>query len=792
MTVEEALAPIRSLTANAWVKSRPVPDNLIASLCDALWDAGEYSQIKLIRKHLPHLHERAITGGFNAWRRNKGLHHHYPRWANPNIGGMNVLVGLISADITAAPLTFFDKNNDGRWPPIRPRVVAYLALIQNPSLRDVLTLYTLIKSTLVEHPLYHQVAGWAVPLRKLMDEHQLSSIYDIDPDDLLLRVCEGKAGLSLTVRQRPFIVLGWNALTNAFQEYAERLNDAERETMSHFFLRPLRKRFRMHRSRPSIVIRDGQEERVKAKTDVVHRQFHKLRFMAKIRCNQAHRLYDAVHAAIRAVVDGSLPLPHLFNYDETVATETGKPIRQRVLMTLWDNNSVWDEAAAKGYGETGKVARKRKRQAGRFAPDRRRFVVQYRDTETAGISVTAPFWFLDLYEHHVLSARKTKETQTGRAAFFKKHGYTSEMQWEQTPGLLKPLRRHISREATYLEREHGFRFLHFEGIYATCVFAHLLIRMQTITGARLGEVQQIAQNPECIKQLVNVGPKATARWVLRMVPKGRKERADYFIDTDTKNVLMEVIRFQRQIHGVKKLPVVNHQSSKYAADHYVLQWNRLALDQGTLNTALRFLLHGAVLDSNGACLHITSHLLRHGFATEMASLKVPVDVIAQILHQRHLEVTRYYSRPTKQQVIDAAEMLFVERIDIAAEAIRSPDEIGKMLRDAEGQIGALTEIIGGTCVVSNMCPAKFACIGCAGNAPDPERRYQIEAKRAWASQQIVWTKREGLMAEGRQMNQVVQDCDLILEEMTLMEHARRDGAQQIVIRPEKRRGIAKA
>jgi hypothetical protein len=239
---------------------------------------------------------------------------------------------------------------------------------------------------------------------------------------------------------------------------------------------------------------------------------------------------------------------------------------------------------------------------------------------------------------------------------------------------------------------------------------------------------------------------------------------------------------------MKKLPVVRHQSTRYGADRYLLQWNGLGLDQGALNTALRFLLHGAILDTNGNCVHMTTHLLRHGFATEMASMKVPVEVIAKILHQRHLEVTQYYSQPTKQQVMDAAELLFVERIDVAAEAVRSPDEIGRMLREAEGQIGALTEVIGGTCVVSNLCPAKFACIGCAGNAPDPERRYQIETKRSWALEQITWAHREQLSAEERQMRRVVQDCELLLEEMSLIERAREDQAQQISIHQEEPHG----
>jgi integrase len=762
-------------------KLRPIPDDRFEALCDAMWNAGQHPRIQTLRKYLPNLGEPVIAKGFHAWRRSRGLHAHYPRWANPNVGGPAVLARLVPPQIAVAPMTFFDKHNDGRWHAPHPRVVTYLASIQNTSLRHVLALYALIKADLGDS-LYHRVVQPAVLLTKLMREERLASVYEIDPDDLILRVCEGTAVSSLNAYQRSFSVLAWNNVTNAFHAYAERLNDADRASMSKFFLKPLRKRYRMRWSRPAVVVRDLSREKVKAKTDVVHPQFHTLRFMAKIRCNQAQRLYEAVSAAIAAVTGEHVPLPYAFSYEETVAAATGKPIRQRVLMTLWDSTALWKHAIEKGHPGSVRVDRLRRQQAGRFAPDRRQFFVQYRGTEAMGNRrVTAPFWFLELYDHQVFSGGKTPGTKDQQVAFFKEHGYSSQKHWAHTPGLLRPLRRHVNGDAAYLEREHGYRFLHYEGIYAACLFAHMVVRMQTITGARLGEVQQVAQNPDCIQHLVNVGPKGASRWVLRMIPKGRKERADYFIDSDTKDVLMEVLRFQRQILGLKKLPVVPHQLSRYGSDRYLLQWNGIALNQHTLNTVLRFLLHAAVLDSNGACVHLTSHVLRHGFATEMASQNVPVEVIAKILHQRHLEVTQYYSKPTKQQVIEAAELMFVERIDIAAEALRSPDEIGKMLRDAEGQVGALTEVVGGTCVVSNMCPVKFACIGCAGNAPDPERRYQIEAKRTWAVQQISWARREKLVAEERQMNRVIQDCDLILEEMTLMERARADGGQKVVV-----------
>lgn len=81
----------------------------------------------------------------------------------------------------------------------------------------------------------------------------------------------------------------------------------------------------------------------------------------------------------------------------------------------------------------------------------------------------------------------------------------------------------------YIYGLEGREFLPYEGLYAAALFSTLMIRMGTITGARGGEIQQIAQSPECFKQLDNVGPKAVTRWILRLVPKGRREREPYYM-----------------------------------------------------------------------------------------------------------------------------------------------------------------------------------------------------------------------------------------------------------------------
>jgi hypothetical protein len=273
------------------------------------------------------------------------------------------------------------------------------------------------------------------------------------------------------------------------------------------------------------------------------------------------------------------------------------------------------------------------------------------------------------------------------------------------------------------------------------------------------------------------------RWVLRLFPKGtRTQRADYYIDDDTKDVLLLLLRFQTEQCGDLKIPVVATERSKLAPDRFVLQWKGQGVTQTSLNSMVRLLLHG--LDfraADGEPVQISSHVLRHAYATELANQRVPIEVIARILHQRDTSVTKYYSQPTATQVIAAAGTLFIDRIDLAAEIRRSPDEIAKLISDAEGQVGALTEVIGGTCTVGNMCPAKFACIGCSGNAPDPAKRQQILHKRTWAETQAAYARAQGLLAEERQLRGVMESCRLTLDEMDLIEAARADSKRLVTI-----------
>jgi hypothetical protein len=525
-----------------------------------------------------------------------------------------------------------------------------------------------------------------------------------------------------------------------------------------------------------------QQDRVKAKVDAVHAHLQKIRFLSTTRLNQVKRLYEAAATAVAEATRRKQSLPYEFSYEETVFTERGRALRQRVHLRLWDFMAAFDRSVSLGLKPTWETLHRRKRHEGSFSKTRNYFQVEYLRTESLdGKVAPTPFWFLEMLEAGVFDWRQDATTIQARDKFLQRWGYHSRG-WHVGRGMLRARVSH--NDPWFCLRCHGSGlFIPFDGIYTSTLMAHLVVRLQLVTGARLGEIQQVAQNRDCIKELVNVGPKGTTRWLLRVVPKGRNVRENFYLDGETKNFLMAVVRFLRAKHKSKLLPICAVQNGSRPPDRYIFQWNGQGIRQAYLNTLIRFLLHGIVLDTaNGKPVHITSHLLRHAFATELAELKVSPDVIAEILHQRDVRVTKYYSRPTTTQIMNATELVFVDRIDIAAESLRDPEGLGRLLKDAEGKVGALSEVLGGTCVVGNMCPAKFACIGCVGNVPDPAKRYQVERKRAWAGEQKGWAARNGMLAEERQMKQLVQDCDMALVEMDLIRKARSDGSQLVKIR----------
>ncbi len=784
MTSADIAFRIQADLAPTWPRNRPLPSEVVAEICEALWQEGINPNRRIVQQRMPLWNDHAFGPGIVAWRKKKGLSEQGTRVGYALATNLSELAKIISPAIARAPLTSYDPVGDGRWPVPPVRVLSYLGRIENQSVRDAMALFALLRADRQAKSIYGQITNFVRVIRSVMVEQSIEDITKVDANDLLFRIHVGELGKGLSEHQRRTFLGQWSAIRNAFDEYAEGLTPEQLEVMKQYFIGPVmdRRRFMRHKTYGAYL--REQQERVKIKTDAVQSKFYQIRHVAGMRCNQMRRLYEATRQAITAVEHGDLHCPYEFSYEETAQTMGRRAVRQRVELTLWDSNSLREHAIALGYHEAPATTLQRRWQEGSFSLKNRVYFVEYNATTSLTKGCPAePFWFLDLFRHRVfrhLDVRSDSDLAERREAFHAQWGYESKSAWAD--GGLLAFGPTDFRPIDFLQHREGHEFLPYEGIYAACMFGGLVVRMGTITGARIGEIMQIAQNPDCFKQLQNVGPKAATRWMLRLVPKGRNKREDYFIDEDTKRHLVELIRLQCEKWGGPLIPVVSIEDDKRPPDRYVLQWNGRGLRLHVLNTFIRFLLHGLVLRSfDGRVVQLSSHLLRHAFATEMADLNTPVEVIAKLLHQRDRTVTKYYSRPTPTKVMSAAEMIFVDRIDVGAEGLRSPDEIGRMLKDAEGKVGALTEVFGGTCVVANMCPAKFVCVGCAGNAPDPAKRYQIDQKQAWAEQQLQYARREKLVAEERQMKQLIADCKLIKEEMDLIEAMRKDAAQTVSI-----------
>ena len=107
---------------------------------------------------------------------------------------------------------------------------------------------------------------------------------------------------------------------------------------------------------------------------------------------------------------------------------------------------------------------------------------------------------------------------------------------------------------------------------------------------------------------------------------------------------------------------------------------------------------------------------------------------------------------------------------------RTPSEVRQLYEEARGKVGALAEVIGGHCVQSGFCPAKFACIGCPANAVDPAKRDQIEHRVGWLTEQRAEAMRLGLPLEVATLERQMRDCHTMLREMEQIEQYRKDEA----------------
>jgi len=551
MTSQEAATHLLAEIGPEWPRCKSIPTELIVALCEAVWREGGRPTIARLASRLG-LSVRAVRLGVMAWHRRVDTSPFDLQTPASQQQNLDYLIRNVSPAIATAPRTCLELLHPGRWPAPSGKILAYLARIRDRSLRDTLTLFALVEAGNTDTALYGGITGFASGIRRLMLEASIPEITAVDPYDLFARLYRREIGRGFTDHYRVRTLKLWNQVSHAFVEYAGKLSADDANRMAPFFIRPITDRLRLRQWSVLKSAIETQQARVKAKTDIIHSRFHQIRHVASLRLNRAMRLKQATDDAIHHVTSRGVSLPHRFSYDEVATAANGRRVKQRVHLCLWDNESIFNLVWNLWPARDSSSKRARARRDNRIAPANHAYEVEFCGIESLEPGIDAePFWFREFYENFMFTNSTDPTVIEVQRAFNRKRGYTAARVWPSN-GLTGSASSPNARDLFWLQRNHGMLFLPVTGILATCFFGNLLVEVQTKTGARLGEVQQIAQSPECIKQLVNIGPKSETRWLLRMVPKGHKQRADYFIDNKTKDLLMEVICFLRECCGPRR------------------------------------------------------------------------------------------------------------------------------------------------------------------------------------------------------------------------------------------------
>jgi len=599
----------------------------------------------------------------------------------------------------------------------------------------------------------------------------LADIDALDPDTFYPAFHDGRVLPEVSAAFRVNCLQVYFRLLRRQEMYFERLTPGQARGLAPFRLQAVTSAAFWHRSLLWRQVSDERRKRRKAATAAVHDKFYLFRNIAGRRVNQLVRLCQAFRDACdRARRDPDLPFPLAFAYTEEAVTPAGSARTVTHRFRLWDGHTLRRLHAPvvpkQFYAAREAIAGFDLGADGLFVS----YEGASAERETAE---QTGFWFVDL-------VRSGGLTYDPDPAFLAAHGYAS------AKSIFPPARpdwpRGVGRWLRRVGGDLDLLFLPVDMLLATGLIGHAGLQIMTKTGARVGEVLQIRLTREHLTRAELPGGKELIAF--RAKPKGRAAEEPFYIDGYCLKALHAWFAFLREHEGgAAVVRPSSHLRPKCEPAPYLFQFRGQHFEPGDINACMRVLLHGIeVSTAQGETVRLSAHLLRHGFATEMRELEVPLDVIALLLKQRDVEVTRYYSQPTPAQLVAVQERIFVDRIDLTRTHLRAPAEIRRQLEAARGGVGALVPVVGGTCTVANMCPAKFACLGCAGNAPDPAKRSQVEQFKRIYEDMVQLAAGQGLRAEERKARQVVAGCEDMLAEMALIEATERDGAQAAELR----------
>ena len=741
------------------------------------------------------------------------------------------LEGKVAQEVLCAPKTCGDPKYDGAFPDIYSRSIGYLMrnVIGKPW-ADHLVLVAAVLSAQRYDPSTIKNCLYSVNARltDIFQEMHIGSFDEWDAEECMAAYLKGELLPKDTQGIRALFCSFYLTCVKQVNAWLDTLPLAEKAIYQSFRLPPIRPGNVRGLTKRHQVDQKSRQTR-KEETDAVVIQFSDLRAEAHYRYNRILRLRQAYLDAVKVIhsrqAQGETELfPFAFNYEEGNDPEHGIPAQECLFFRIWNRRS-FVLAHRESYKRAAYYYYKNRYYA-KESPHSNvgedQLLLEFVKAERPGDDAPPEsFWFLELFELDLIGANPlsgTDEEIAKKKQWFQAWGYLDEDKDEEVnpfcgraPGVLHWPREDgtdlFVREA---RKRTGCLFLPIESLYAAATFGVLSVDVFTTTGMRMNEILQLRLTPDCFVRLQMPAPPGAKdqspriRYAFRLLPKGEKTETlhDYFIGEETKRLLVKVARTLAEHYGLQAgeaLPTVAY-SPNYSREHrferapYLLQYNHQALPGEAITACMRFLLHGMIFRTRDAKpVILKAHLLRHAFATFAVQVeKIPLDIVGALLKQKNLDVTDYYSQPTESMVAEAHDLYLARsalHLNVGEALQRSPEELQRLYKEAEGKVGTLADVIGGQCICHGFCAAKFACVGCAGKVPDPAKRSQLERHRAWAAQQVEYATQEGLFPEAERMKQVVRDCETELREMDQIEAYRRDEDHVVTIQiePRKRR-----
>jgi len=662
---------------------------------------------------------------------------------------LNELIATLDPLLHVIPLTFLDSPAVGK--PMTHAQIRMIYEIKQPGLRNtaffiMATCYSNRKNDIT----------FFYYMSRFLYATGLNDIAQLDCDTFFKAYHQGDIIPEDNAGQRARIIQTYFRLLVKQGDYLSKLSENQRITFSPFALPRLSddlfwKKSTLHRE-----VAQEQKNKRKSKTAVLHQKFYFLRDFVERRKLQINRLHQEVTQAFRRFELSGKTAPLPFEYADRVVMEN------RAEQTYTHRFKVWDAKLLRQAHEPVAAAKTyyhRDIDPAHTIHDANAKFVTYEGSYDKHHNAVDGLWFIELLTLAALSGSPSADiaTRYGVSKFAFQgpittpHGYTT------------------SRWQFLLSKDLGLIFIPVEILMVDALLAHSAVQVMSKTGARAHEFLQIRLVPE---HLYRVNLAENKECILfNAIPKGRLNEEPFYIDNKCMESLYEWWRYQK--NRTQTFPVIKAAAClgpKLKRASYLWQNNERHFTQKDINGSLSVMLHGLSLKTpTGQSVKVTSHLLRHSFATEMRALNTPLDVLALLMKQKDVNVTAYYAKHTPSQLVELQQQIFTQRHDFSKQHIRTKDDITQQLTEAVGKVGALIPVTGGCCTIANACPAKFACIGCAGNAPDPARRGDVLVYRdAWVKMAEL-AGQQNLPAEERKAREIIGGCDDMLEEMDLIE-----------------------